>query len=419
MQAILASLIAFIALFIFCLALFDIALRSIQYYRISSIERHGNEKAARLFSLLSSPEQAISVLLFLRYTLTACLFLCAGILIYRAPLPALSRALLLGLSVAIAIILLEFVPRMLAVQIPERIAFALLGPFAWVLKLNRLIPMPQAFERLASRLLRLYGFNVEKIFSEYSVNEIKMFLSLRQNPHDAELKKQTLESKFLDFSDRRVREVMVPRPFVKSLEINTPLRNLLRLIQENGYSRMPVYRNSFDNILGILHVKDVLSAAEPFLLEAHIRPPFFIPEAATVRSAFQNMQRNHAHMAIVVDEYGGVDGIVTLEDLIEELIGDIQDEHDEEVQMLHPAGENHWILEGNLTIKELNEKLHLDLPEDTAYTTVAGFLLSLLDKIPAEREQVRYGECVFTIDRMTGHKIARVQVKLPQKTGKA
>lgn len=418
MQAILASLIAVLAIVIFCLALFDIALRSIQYYRISSIERHGNEKAARLFSLLSSPEQAISVLLFLRYTLTAVLFLSLGILVYTAPLPMLSRCLLLALIVAVALIVLEFVPRMLAVQIPERIAFALLGPFAWLLKLNRLIPLPRAFERLSSRLLRLYGFSVEKIFSEYSVNEIKMFLSLRQEPSD-ELKKQTLESKFLDFSDRRVREVMVPRPFVKSVEINTPLRTLIRVIQENGYSRMPVYRNSFDNILGILHLKDVLAATEPFTLESHIRPPFFIPEAATVRSAFHNMQRNHAHMAMVVDEYGGVDGIVTLEDLIEELIGDIQDEHDEEVQMLHPAGENHWILEGNLTIKELNQKLHLDIPEDSSYTTVAGFLLSILDKIPAERELVWYGDTLFTIERMTGHKIARVKVKLPQKTGKS
>jgi putative hemolysin len=415
-QAILASLIAVLAPLIFCLAMFDIALRSIQYYRISAIERHGNEKAARLFSLLSSPEHAVSVLLFLRYTLTAVLYLTAGILIYRAPLPLLSRCLLLGLCVALALILLEYVPRMLAVQIPDRIAFALLGPFAWTLKLNRLLPLPQAFERLASRLLRLYGFNVEKIFSEYSVNEIKMLLSLKQDPSDAELKKQTLDSKFLDFSGRRVREVMVPRPFVKSVEINTPLRTLLRLIQENGYSRMPVYRNTFDNILGILHVKDILAVAEPFSLESVIRTPFFVPEAATVRSAFQNMQRTHSHMAIVVDEYGGVDGIVTLEDLIEELIGEIQDEHDEEIQMLHPAGENHWILEGNLTIKELNQKLHLDLPEDSSYTTVAGFLLSILDKIPAEREQVRYGDSVFTIDRMMGHKIARVQVKLPQQT---
>jgi putative hemolysin len=189
---------------------------------------------------------------------------------------------------------------------------------------------------------------------------------------------------------------------------------VLKAIQENGYSRMPVYRGSLDNILGILHVKDIIGMSEPFSLEHHLKPPFFVPEAATVQASFRNMQRNHVHLAIIVDEYGGVEGIVTLEDLIEELIGEIHDEYDEDAPMLHRVSEESWLLEGNLTIKELNQKLNLDVPEKSTYTTVAGFLISVLDRIPNEREEIRYGELIFSVEKMLGHKIAKASLKLPK-----
>jgi putative hemolysin len=258
----------------------------------------------------------------------------------------------------------------------------------------------------------LYGINARKIFSRYSVNEIKMFLSVKDV--EGEQKPQSIGTKFVDFTARRVREVMVPRPFVKAVEVNTPLRNLIRIIHENGYSRMPVYRSDFDNALGILHVKDIIGLSEPFWLEQHLRKPFFIPETATVQAAFQNMQRNHVQLALVVDEYGGVDGIVSMEDLIEELIGEIQDEYDEEVQMLQRISERHWILEGNATLKEVNANLNIDLPENSSYTTIAGFLISILDRIPAEKDEIRYGDLLFTIEKMVGYKISKISVHLPQ-----
>ncbi|HET6267768.1 MAG TPA: hemolysin family protein [Acidobacteriota bacterium] len=413
MQAVLVSVIFLLLPLIFCLALFDIALRSVNYLKISSVHRHGNDKAKKLFSLLSSPERAISLLLFLRYILTAALFLLCGLFLYGQPIPIVYKLALIPGVLLVALILTEYIPRMLAVQNPERIAFALVGPFQALLTLNRILPFPQISERIASAVLRLFGLNGEKIFSAYSVNEIKMFLSLGRNKMESGLRKQTIDTKFLDFSGRRVREVMVPRPFVKSIEINSPLRNVIRAIQDNQYSRMPVYRNNFDNILGILHARDIIGATEPFSLDQHLKKPFFVPETATVGAAFEHMQRNHTHLAIVVDEYGGVDGIVTLEDLIEELIGEIHDEYDEEIQMLHRINETSWVLDGNLPLKELNRNLNLELPEDPSYTSIAGFLLSILDRIPAENDLVRYGDLQFSIDKMTGHKISRIHLKLP------
>lgn len=412
-MAVLASLGVFVFLFLFCLSLLDIALRSVNYTKINAMRRQGNRSAQKLFSLLSSPEQAISVLLFLRYTHTAFLFLLTGVIISSSSLRLDSKILLIPLVILVLLVLLEYVPRMLAVQNSERIAFTLVKPFEWILSVNRWIPVPQACERLASRLLRIYGVNGQKIFSEYSVNEIKMFLSLGRPRAESDLRRQTIDSKFQDFSGRRVREVMVPRPFVKALELNAPLRQVLAFVTESGYSRIPVFRTSLDNILGILNAKDILGALEPFALEGWLRKPFFIPESATVQTAFQNMRRNRAHIAIVVDEYGGVEGIVTLEDLIEELVGEINDEYDEDVEMLHKVNDGWYVLEGNLQVKELNQNLGLDLPEDPSYTTVAGFLISILDKIPLEREQIRYGNFVFTVEKMLGNKIARISLKLP------
>ena len=413
MEAFLATLGVFVFLFLFCISLLDIALRSVNYTKINSIRRQGNKSAQKLFSLLSSPESAISVLLFLRYTHTAFLYLLAGTILALSGLPTNSKILLVPVIILVLLILLEYVPRMLAVQNPERVAFTMVKPFEWIVKINNLVPIPKACERLASRLLRVYGFNGQKIFSEYSVNEIKMFLSMGRTRAELDLRRQTIDTKFIDFSGRRVREVMVPRPFVKALEINTPLRQILASISENRYSRMPVFRSSLDNILGILHVKDVIAAVEPFSLEGHLRKPFFIPESATVQAAFQDMRRNRAHIAVVVDEYGGVEGIVTLEDLIEELVGEIHDEYDEDVEMLHKVNDGLWVLEGNLQVKELNQNLGLDLPEDPSYTTIAGFLISILDKIPAEKEQIRYGALVFTVEKMLGNKIARVSLRMP------
>lgn len=416
MEAILAIFTAFLFVILFCLSLLDIALRSVNYFKVSARHHRGDPDAKKLFSVLSSPEQAISLLLFLRYTLTAAVFILSGAYFLQLEWAWPLKTGLIILFILVMLTFLEYVPRMLAVQNPEKAAFLLLRPFEFALKLNHRVPLPKVFEKLASAILRLYGLNAEKIFSQYSVNEIKMFLSLGRGKTDAEVRKQTIETTFMDFSGRRIREMMVPRPFVRALEINSPLRNVLKAIQENGYSRMPVYRGSLDNILGILHVKDLIGLAEPFSLAQHLKAPFFIPESATVQAAFQNMQRNHVHLTVIVDEYGGVEGIVTFEDLIEELIGEIQDEHDEDAPMLHKVSEQTWLLEGNLAIKDLNQTLNLDLPEKSTYTTVAGFLISILDRIPNEKEEIRYGDLIFSVEKMLGHKIAKASLKLPKQS---
>ncbi len=411
MEAILVSVCAILFVFLFGITLLDIALRSIQYGKILSIHRKGNANAFRLLRILAAPEASISILLFLKYSLTALFFISLGAVLSLTNLSIASKCLLAPVLVILFVIFLEYVPRMLAVHNPERAAFALVRPFELLLKLNRLIPLPQASERLASRFLRLYGFNGQRIFSEYSVNEMKMFLNTQRNKAEPDLKRQNLM--VIDFAGRRVREVMVARPLVKAMEINTPLQIMLMFIQEHGYSRIPIFRGNLDNILGLLYVKDLLGANEPFTLEQYLRRPFFIPESATVQAAFQNMRRNRVHLAIVVDEYGGVDGIVTLEDLIEELIGEIKDEYDKDVEMVQKVTDGIWILEGNLTIKELNQNLDLDLPEDSSYTTVAGFLISMMDKIPSERDQVHFGDLHFAVEKMAGNKISKVSLRMP------
>jgi putative hemolysin len=414
LEVVLPVTLALLSPVIVALSLLDLSLRSLNYYKIKAVYGRGDGKAKKLFSLLSSPEKAISVLLFSRYFCNALFYLAFGAWIYSWDLDLFFKLFLFPLILLIAILLLEYVPRMLAVHDPERTAFLLLKPFELLIRFNSLLPFPQTIERMASGILRLYGFNGQKIFSEYSVNEIKMFLSLRPEKGDGQLPKQTFDSKFFDFSGRRVREVMVPRPFVKAVEINTPSNALLGMIQENGYSRMPVYRTNLDNILGIVYARDIIGVKTEFSLETYLRRPFFVPETATVHDVFQNMRRSHTHLAIVVDEYGGVDGIVTLEDLIEELLGEIHDEYDVEEEMFQKVTENNWLLEGTLPVKELNQSLGVGLPEDPSYTTVAGFVLSILDRIPVEKQEITYGSLRFRIEKMQANKISQISIKLPQ-----
>jgi CBS domain containing-hemolysin-like protein len=238
-----------------------------------------------------------------------------------------------------------------------------------------------------------------------------MFVHSGRLKEETEIRREPIY-KLSDFNGGRVREVMKGRPMVKALDVHTRLDIALMIMQDSGHSRMPVFRGSLDNILGILHVKDIIGVAHTFSIEQYLRKPFFIPKSASIQAAFQTMRRNRAHLAIVIDEYGGVDGIVTLEDLIEELIGEIQDEHDNEVEQLHQVNEGTWLIEGDLPIKDLNQNLNLDLPENSSYTTVAGFLISMMDKIPAENEKVNFGNLQFAVEKMKGNQITTISLRL-------
>ena len=216
----------------------------------------------------------------------------------------------------------------------------------------------------------------------------------------------------VELSGTTVKEVMVPRTDTVFLSANADGEELLSLIVESGHSRFPVYEETIDNVTGILHVKDVLKVLignTPFDVQSLIRKPFFVPVSKHVDDLLREFRRKKVHIAVVVDEYGGVSGIVCMEDIIEEIVGDIQDEFDQETDDVQPLGEGEWLCDARGNLYDLADETGLDLPVDD-FDTLGGFVFDLFGKIPVKTEKVMYRDTGLIVQEMDGHKIKSVKI---------
>ena len=216
----------------------------------------------------------------------------------------------------------------------------------------------------------------------------------------------------VDLSDTAVKEVMIPRIDVDFIPLDMETEELLKRVAESGHSRFPVYDESIDNVVGILYVKDLINSfakKEPIDLEKIIRKPFFVPESKRIDGLLREFKRRHVHIAIAVDEYGGISGIVCMEDIIEEIVGDIQDEFDNEGEDISSIGEGLWLCDARVDMDDLAESLHTELPSDE-FETLGGFVFDLFGKIPVRYEKVRWKNFDFIVQDMGGHKINTVKI---------
>jgi CBS domain containing-hemolysin-like protein len=216
-------------------------------------------------------------------------------------------------------------------------------------------------------------------------------------------------------SETTVKEIMLPRIDVVSLSMDTPPQELLSRIIECGHSRFPVYQDTIDNVVGVLYVKDLLkyitAGDEKLNIAGIMRPAYFVPEGKKINSLLKEFKRRKVHIAVVVDEYGGTSGIVCLEDIIEEIVGDIQDEFDNETEDILKTGERVFLCDARVNVEDLNEKLDLELPQESS-ETLGGFVFNLFGKIPVQFEKVRYDSMDIIIQEMDGHKIQTVKLVL-------
>lgn len=246
-----------------------------------------------------------------------------------------------------------------------------------------------------------------------SQEEIKVLLSSGIQGLSTLRKRMVAEA--LDIGSRPVREVMVPRTQVKAIDGESSLSQIVDLIKEEGFSRYPVFKSRLDNIQGTLHAKDLL----PYLIEnkefdinAILRPPQFIPEFASLEKAFRQMQTTANHLIYVVDEFGMFEGIVTIEDIIEEIVGEIQDEYDRELEKLvvEKPG-NVYLVKGRIPIKELNQKIPINIPQGPDYTTLAGYFLFRFGKMPNEGEAIEIGDYRIIVEKMVRRSISLLRIE--------
>ncbi len=214
-------------------------------------------------------------------------------------------------------------------------------------------------------------------------------------------------------AETHTKEVMLPRVDVVFMEYEESLSEIMQKAKQSGHSRFPVYKDSVDNVLGVLYIKDLMyqvgTEQRDIDWEQVLRPPYFVPESKKLDSLLREMQKRRVHIAITVDEYGGTSGIICLEDIIEEIVGEIQDEFDHEVDGIMKLGEHIYLCDARLGIEELNERMHLTLPND-AVDTLGGFVFELFDKVPVRFEKVSFESIDFVVQEMDGISIKKIKL---------
>ncbi|MBZ4658758.1 MAG: HlyC/CorC family transporter [Desulfacinum sp.] len=214
------------------------------------------------------------------------------------------------------------------------------------------------------------------------------------------------------FRDTVAREIMVPRTDTLAAPVDTPIESIIRLIVESGHSRIPIYQDSIDNIVGILHAKDLLQywGKDSIELRETLRPPYFIPESKKISDVLRDLRHRKSHMAIVIDEYGGTAGVLTLEDIIEEIIGDIMDEYDSEENWLMEQEDGSILVDARLDIEELEDYLDVEFPEGK-FESIGGFVISRLGRVPGVNEKIQFQGLEMVVEAADSRKIERIRIR--------
>jgi CBS domain containing-hemolysin-like protein len=302
----------------------------------------------------------------------------------------------------------EVTPKTYAILYTDRAALRVART---VLVMGRLLdPLAKGLLRLANVIMPGKGLKQGPFITE---QELRASAEVASEEGEIEDEEKELIHSIFEFGDTIVREVMVPRPDIVAIEDDKTLRDVQALVLEHGYSRVPVYKEDLDDVVGIVYAKDVLKALHQGKHDSPLgevaRDPHYIPETKKVAELLREMQRDKFHIALVTDEYGSVSGLVTLEDLLEELVGDIADEYDREEPELVEVAAGLYRVSGKASIDDVNDLLDVELP-DEEWDTVAGLLLDLFGRIPKDGDEVAYQGLSFTAEEVQGRRIAKVLI---------
>lgn len=308
----------------------------------------------------------------------------------------------------------ELAPKSLAIQrpigttmgiaLPLHFFYLLFRPFIWLLN------------GFANFILRLLGIStISGHEAHHSSEELQYLLDQGKESGALETNEHELIKNVFDFNERVVKNIMVPRTKISGIELNSPHREVLDLIIREGYSRIPVYDETIDKIVGIVHAKDILPLLadnKECILKDIIRKPYFIPETKKINDLLSDLQLKRIQIAIVLDEFGGTAGMVTLEDIVEELVGEIQDEYDEEKPIVDKISSSEFVIDATASIYDVNEYLPHDLPEDGDYDTVAGLVSEIFGRIPEVGEAREYNGYMITILKKADQNVESVKLEL-------
>ena len=312
---------------------------------------------------------------------------------------------------AVILIFGEILPKMAAIRQSKKFAERVYTPMKTMISV--LYPVAQGFYAATKLIMKLIPFRKEKIFD--SEEELKILAEVGEEEGTLQEEESEMIQSIFDFTEKTVGEIITPRVDIVGIKSTETLDKAMDIIGEKQFSKIPIYKDSMDNIKGILYAKDIipyLMGSRPNVnLQMISREPFFIPETKPIDELLKEFKRRKTSIAIVVDEWGGTDGLVTLEDVVEEVIGEIRDPYDTEEEDVLKQPDGSFIVEGSITIYDLEEETDIEFPEERDYDTLAGFILETLTEIPIVGEHVEYEDMVFTVQTVQNNRIGKVQIQ--------
>ncbi|WP_226678167.1 hemolysin family protein [Mesobacillus jeotgali] len=412
----------------------EIALISLNDNKIKLMAESGDRKAQMVYNLTSEPSRFLATI---QIGITLAGFLASafaaesfagrmaaflsemGVPLSQSMLELVSVVTITLVLSYFTLVLGELVPKRLALQKAEPIAMFAAAPLTVLSKISS--PFVKLLTLSTNGIVRLFGVDPNADEENVTEEEIRMMVDVGMEKGTIQDTEKEMINNIFEFDNKTISDIMTHRTNIVALSVDTSLRDTVAIVNREKYTRMPVYEGSIDHIVGILHTKDLIpfiecEDQEQFNLRSMLREPNFVLESMRLDQLFKVMQKSNIHMAVAIDEYGGTDGIVTIEDLIEEIVGNIFDEYDEpelDAAEIVQVDANQYMMTGTLNLYEVEDALKIELPSEE-YDTLSGFVLGQLGYIPAagEHPEVEYQDIVFTVAEMDDRRIAHVNVRI-------
>jgi CBS domain containing-hemolysin-like protein len=388
----------------------ETALVSIQRERAHQLAEK-SQRGAKLQDLLSNPDRTLSTLLVANNFVNILAAAVATALLIDLAGESWGPWIVTLALTAVILVFGEIGPKTLANRYPERFSLLVAGPITTLVTVLK--PISRSFIIITRGIFKLFGLDLGTGIAPVTEDDIRALAFISESTGEIKAAEREIIDALFSLEDRPIREVMTPRVGMISIPIPVTAEKIEEAVATSGHSRFPVVADSTDEILGILAVKDVLrlkTAATPEDINRILRPPTYIPESRPVLDVLQEMRKSRFGFGVVVDEHGGVEGVVTTKDVIAELVGELQDEYDPSIPMLTPAGPDRWIIDGRVDVDELEAVLEMELPRGD-YSTVAGLFMDEAGRIPEEGDAIVLDGISMTVLMMDRRRIARLRVE--------
>ncbi len=406
----------------------ELAIVSLNDAKLEKMAQEGNRKAKTLFAMTSQPTTFLSTIQigvtlsgFLSSAVAADTF--ADYIVYLFRNLSVDLSIVRIISIFVITLLLSFLtlvfgellPKRIAIRDPEKVAFAVCGSLKFFYSAFK--PLVWLVSKTVNAVANAFGIKETDNQSEYTEEEIRILVDAGNEKGLIETERKEMINNVFEFNDRTVGEIMTHRTDMEALELTENLNEVFKRFNESGHSRIPVYDKDIDDIVGMLYVKDLLELfvdekkREKFTIRNYMREPMFVYENLKCDDLFDEFQKTKVQVAIVLDEYGGTYGIVSMEDLLESIVGDIQDEFDDEEQEFQELTENHFIVDGAAIIDDVSKLIGVEL-DDSMNDTIGGLVMDRLGYVPEEDEHpsVTIGNATFTIKSMDERSIDKIDV---------